>query len=278
MVDVDALFDSGSEEEDEVGLVAKAKPRPVLATSSGDEDDGVAERERAPTNPARLMRHDDEEEEEEEEDVNIVGSSQPREERQARPLGPPTILEGPLLEYPDSSELRLVKLSNILGIDTRPFDPASFEKQEEIYTDEGGNRRLRLMDQNTIRWRYVTQPDGTVTKQSNARFVRWSDGSLQLLLGDEVMDVAQHDMSADNSFLFVRHSQFIQGQGALLQKIAFRPSSLNSKFHKRLTAKIDVRYTKTTKVKATATVADPVKEKLAREKAEEERDPEQGAS
>lgn len=39
-----------------------------------------------------------------------------------------------------------------------------------------------------------------------------------------------------------------QGQGALTKKIAFRPASLDSKFHKRLTAKIDVRYTKTTKV------------------------------
>ena len=53
--------------------------------------------------------------------------------RQTRPLGPPTVLEGPLLEYPDSSELRLVKLSNILGIDTRPFDPASFEKQARAF-------------------------------------------------------------------------------------------------------------------------------------------------
>jgi Leo1-like protein len=33
---------------------------------------------------------------------------------------------------------------------------------------------------NSIRWRHVAQPDGTTKPESNTRFVRWSDGSLQV--------------------------------------------------------------------------------------------------
>ncbi len=39
------------------------------------------------------------------------------------------------------------------------------------------------------------------------RFVRWSDGSLQLMIGDEVLDVAELDIEKDNNFLFLRHMQ-----------------------------------------------------------------------
>ena len=46
--------------------------------------------------------------------------------------------------------------------------------------------------------------------ESNARFVRWSDGSRQLLLGDEVLDVAEQDVASDQHYLFVRHQGLIQ--------------------------------------------------------------------
>ena len=45
------------------------------------------------------------------------------------------------------------------------------------------------------------------------RFVTWSDGSKQLLLGDEVLDIGELDNISANQFLFVRHTgpvRFIQ--------------------------------------------------------------------
>ena len=47
---------------------------------------------------------------------------------------------------------------------------------------------------------------------AGCRFIRWSDGSLQLQIGDEVLDVAEHDVKNDHSFLFIRHSQIIQAR------------------------------------------------------------------
>ena len=37
--------------------------------------------------------------------------------------------------------------------------------------------------------------------ESNARFVQWSDGSLQLLIGDEAFDVTTEDMFKSNAYL-----------------------------------------------------------------------------
>ena len=46
---------------------------------------------------------------------------------------------------------------------------------------------------------------GCVQYESNARFVKWSDGSMQLLLGGEVLDLSVQNAAQDQSHLFVRH-------------------------------------------------------------------------
>lgn len=43
--------------------------------------------------------------------------------------------------------------------------------------------------ENTIRWREEIDSEGNTVKESNARFIKWSDGSLSLHLGSEIFDV-----------------------------------------------------------------------------------------
>lgn len=43
--------------------------------------------------------------------------------------------------------------------------------------------------ENTIRWREGPDKEGNIVKESNARLVRWSDGSYSLHLGSEIFDV-----------------------------------------------------------------------------------------
>ena len=106
--------------------------------------------------------------------------------------------------------------------------------------------------------------------RSNARLVRWSDGSQQLLLGRDVLDVRAIDVSADQQFLLARHAQTIQGQGQLACKLVFRPASLESAFHRRLAASVDGGAARAApKVRGTATVADPARAKRERELHEE---------
>ena len=67
--------------------------------------------------------------------------------------------------------MRLVRLSNLLNINAKPFDSATFEPAAEIvYTDARGKPRVILPDYNCIRFRNVTNPDGTTTVKSNARW------------------------------------------------------------------------------------------------------------
>jgi len=83
--------------------------------------------------------------------------------------------------------LHFVKLPNFLSVERRPFDPNSYEDEidDEETMDEEGRARLKLKVENTIRWRERFNEKGVFVKESNARFVRWSDGSLSLHLGSE---------------------------------------------------------------------------------------------
>ena len=125
----------------------------------------------------------------------------------------------------DAKDLRYVRQSNLLAIEPKPFDRDTFETEEEKVVDEQGITRIKLSG-NTIRWRNVTDPDsGETYRQSNARFVRWSDGSLQLLLGSEVLDVASQDISADRTFMFSRQAQYIQVQAQQILTDFLKPAS-----------------------------------------------------
>lgn len=67
-------------------------------------------------------------------------------------------------------DLRLVRLSNLLNISSKPFDPDTFEPAAEIvYQDARGKPRVILPDYNCIRFRNVTNPDGFTSVQSNSR-------------------------------------------------------------------------------------------------------------
>lgn len=81
-------------------------------------------------------------------------------------------------------------MPNFLSVETRPFDPSTYEDEidEEETLDEEGRARLKLKVENTIRWKEINTATET-KKQSNARFVRWSDGSMSLHLGSEIFDV-----------------------------------------------------------------------------------------
>lgn len=114
-----------------------------------------------------------------------------------------------------------------MSLEPRPFNPATYEemKPSEQVDEEG--RRTFVNPETAIRWRYVADENGEMKvfiercsftnnkkKESNARFVRWSDGSLQLMVGNEVYDVVQQEISQDHpNFLFVRQHQFIKCHG-----------------------------------------------------------------
>lgn len=103
-------------------------------------------------------------------------------------------------------------------------------------------------------------------RESNARFVRWSDGSLGLFVGGELYDVTAQDTSKESNYLFVRQNKYMKCQGQFVQKLTFQPFSLGSKSHKKLTNSVLQRHKKERKIKIVTTDVDPESDKLRKEK------------
>ncbi|PKA64939.1 hypothetical protein AXF42_Ash011541 [Apostasia shenzhenica] len=170
--------------------------------------------------------------------------------------------------------MNMIRVSNIMGIEPKPFDPKTYVEEDVFVTDESGTKKRIRLEDNIVRWRTVKNRDGTTTVlkeanhyESNARFVQWSDGSLQLLIGNEVLDISVQEADHDQAHLFLRHGKgILQSQGRLLRKMRFMPSSLSSKSHRLLTALVDSRHKKVYKVKNCITDIDPEREKGEKQK------------
>lgn len=161
-------------------------------------------------------------------------------------------IEMPKVNTDLGKELHFVKLPNFLSVEPRPFDPDTYEddlleKSETL--DEEGQARVRLKVENTIRWRYEKDSEGNMVKQSNAKIVKWSDGSLSLYLGNEIFDVYKTLMQGDHNHLFVRQGNVLHGQTIFKTKLAFRPHSTDSMTHRKMTMSLVDRGSKTKKVK-----------------------------
>jgi RNA polymerase-associated protein LEO1 len=72
-------------------------------------------------------------------------------------------------------------------VEPRPFDQEYYEDEveEDDDLDEEGRTRLKLKVENTIRWRKTANEDGSEKVESNARIIKWSDGTQSLIVGNE---------------------------------------------------------------------------------------------
>ncbi|XP_065192882.1 RNA polymerase-associated protein LEO1-like [Sycon ciliatum] len=180
-----------------------------------------------------------------------------------------------------SEQISFVKMPNFLSVEQRAFDPELYDEEidEEELQDEEGRSRLKLKIENTIRWRYAKDASGDTLneegreRESNARIVRWSDGSTSLLLGSEVFDIHQTPLgSGDFSHLFVQQGTGLQGQAVFRNKLTFRPHSTDSHTHRKITMSIADRLGKTQKIRVLPVVGkDPDAHRTAMMKKEEDR-------
>ena len=104
--------------------------------------------------------------------------------------------------------------------------------------------------------------------ESNARFIRWSDGSMSLMLGSEFFDVRCQSMEDQYQYLVALHPEqnVFQTQVKIEEKMAFRPFSTSSYTHKKLTASVLAKHQKVTRTKMHTTVIDPNRLKIEAEK------------
>lgn len=196
------------------------------------------------------------------------------QEREKTPIPETRIdVEVPRIASDLGKDMHFVKLPNFLSVDTRPFDPETYEDEidEEETLDEEGRQRLKLKVGNTIRWRKFIDDKGETVTDSNARFVRWSDGSLSLHLGSEIFDVYKQPLQNDHNHMFIRQGTGLQGQAVFRTKLTFRPHSTDSFTHKKMTMSLADRSQKTAGIKILTNVGhDPEAERAENLRKEED--------
>nr|CAG4637289.1 EOG090X0BPX [Ceriodaphnia reticulata]SVE73146.1 EOG090X0BPX [Ceriodaphnia reticulata] len=247
--------------------------------SSGDDDDDEGDKptqklsEKAASDGDRDSIPDRRDDEDMEQDDEFGGREKEKEPEE--PV-PETKIEHeiPYIRADVGKEFHFVKLPNFLSVEPRPYDPETYEDEleEEETLDEEGRARLKLKVENTIRWRTAFDKDGNAFKESNARMVKWSDGSLSLHLGSEIFDVYRQPLQGDHNHLFIRQGTGLQGQAVFRTKLTFRPHSTDSFTHRKMTKSLAERSTKTSAIKIIGSVgADPEANRGEKIKKEEER-------
>jgi len=183
-------------------------------------------------------------------------------------------VEVPKINTDLGREIHFVKLPNFLSVESRPFDSETYEDEmdeDQSQQDEEGRTRLKLKVENTIRWKQSFDKDGNPVKESNARIVRWSDGSFSLHLGSEIFDVHKQPLQSDFNHLFIRQGTGLQGQAVFKTKLSFRPHSTDSQTHKKMTLSMADRSSKSNQIKVISQVGiDPEANRWERMKKEEQ--------
>ncbi|XP_065053501.1 RNA polymerase-associated protein LEO1-like [Rhopilema esculentum] len=183
-------------------------------------------------------------------------------------------VELPKVDTTIGDEVFFVKMPNFLSIETKPFDSAFYEDEidEDEVLDEEGRARLKLKVENTIRWRNAKDSEGSDIKESNARVVRWSDGSLSLHLGNEIFDIFKMPIEGLQNHLFVQQGTGLQAKAVFKEKLTFRPYSTRSQTHLKMTMSIADKVSKAQKIKLiSVTERDPEAARREMFKKEEER-------
>jgi len=171
--------------------------------------------------------------------------------------------------------IHFVRFPNFLSVEPRPFDPEYYEDEveEDDDLDEEGRTRLKLKVENTIRWRKQILEDGSEKVESNARIIKWSDGSQSLIVGNEKFDLKTMPLTGDFNHLFIRQGTGLQGQAVFRTKLTFRPSSTNSLTHRKMMGRLAHRINHSvTKVKVIPIAgSDPNQERMKAMKEAEEK-------
>jgi len=67
----------------------------------------------------------------------------------------------------------------------------------------------------------MTDEFGEKIRESNARMVKWSDGSLSLHVGSEIFEISSVPIK-EHSHLYIRQGAVLQGQAVFENKWTFR--------------------------------------------------------
>jgi hypothetical protein len=151
-----------------------------------------------------------------------------------------------LYNYEDF-EVYETKLNNLISFQTKKFNKETYtpEPKKMLMNEKGQEEHKNIPLQNYIRWKYTDNPEtsnneskelelnkllGLKTKRqviSNAKLVEWSDGTSQLVIGDQYYDVKLSDLK--NNYFGVPYNDSIIVNKPISQRMNITPSDLDTK-------------------------------------------------
>lgn len=167
---------------------------------------------------------------------------------------------------PVNAKSLFVRTPNFLKINSKEFDPDTYDPENE----------KELNAATIIRWRVRKGPtgeivvgkDGKPQLESNARLIKWDDGTYQLVIGKAIFN--SKIMATDNLYTFqehknqdtlvnengnnvedgvtVRGGNCLECIGAVDNRMILQPLSLNSSTHARVSLKISERFKKENRI------------------------------
>ncbi|KAJ2919498.1 hypothetical protein MD484_g884, partial [Candolleomyces efflorescens] len=190
----------------------------------------------------------------------------------------------------------VIRTPNYVTIDSKPFHPDTYiEPDQEDEETQGTNAKERSMTtklkvENALRWRWTKDENGMDKRQSNARIIRWSDGSLSLRLGKELFDInksvdtsaaAPRQLGASSqpssqakasaeiksqglTYLVAQHkrSQVLQAEAVITGFMSLRPTGMQSETHRMLVRAVGQKHNKVARLRFTDDPSqDPEREK-----------------
>jgi RNA polymerase-associated protein LEO1 len=258
------------EGQDDSNIVASS-PKTPLKTSMPDlsedseveDDDEQPKRKKVEESPKAGFGDEDVNMDS---DDDIVGPRlhfDPEDVEQEEEKQPPIEYDVPLIhgDYGKEGPI-LTRWPNFLSVDHRPFTEDTYDPEEDLNAvDSEGRSRLQLKVENCIRWRNKLDEDGNLMKdeegneipESNAKIVRWSDGTMTLNVGAEMYDITEHKIEEYNQ-LFLRMRQGLHGNAVFKKRFAFRPLTTDSLTHRKMTMQMAEKTNKSQKVKMIADV------------------------
>ncbi|WVQ93688.1 hypothetical protein IAU59_000764 [Kwoniella sp. CBS 9459] len=247
-----------------------------------DEEDEQRERRRSTTRTSRSRSRSGSAnplEYPEEEDVEV--------ERHEQSWATLPLPQWPHMRATDDKIWHL-KLPAYVNIESKPYDPDLYRESLDEEAIDGaadpiGAKSKMIGVRNTIRWKWVTGGDGEPMRQSNARMLRWSDGSVSLQLGNDLFDVAPshgatlarpsdpkppvpagkanevvpNTVSA-TTFLSViePNEQVLVTERAIAGQLSLLPTSMDSKTHLELVKHVGQQHVKHSRMKMLEETAD----------------------
>jgi hypothetical protein len=147
-----------------------------------------------------------------------------------------------LLNNFPNEEVMEAKFNVMTAIQPKAYERDSFKPEEKtiLKNDKNEDEVKEVPLINYIRWRNVNKYDNDMKdqknnlalKESNARIVEWSDGSMQLIIGEEYFDIILSNMDNVRIGLKDSDNEMILINKPVKQRMLLTPSEYSSSVRK----------------------------------------------